>query len=66
MYWAEESDVPAVHVLVLDTTEHQTSDVLLSPCLGRSELFWQHNRDLHNIKRLVLMLLLKGVYTVLS
>ncbi|XP_060795918.1 pleckstrin homology domain-containing family S member 1-like isoform X2 [Neoarius graeffei] len=46
------------NVLVPDTTEH-----LQRSCgVNRSELFWQHKGDLHNIKQLVLMLWLIDIY----
>lgn len=32
------------------------------PCPGRSELFWQHERDLHNISQVVLMFCRIGIY----
>lgn len=41
----------------------EPSDILWSPCLDRSELFWWHKGNLPNIRQVVSTLWLLGVYS---
>lgn len=44
------------HLLLLSWHQRTPSEILLSPCLYWSELFWWHEGDLCNIRQVVLML----------
>lgn len=51
----------AANVLVLDSTA-LPSEVLWISCLDMSELFWQQRGNIHNLRQVVIMLWLVGVY----